>query len=88
MSDKFWNFSRSERIAAIVLSIMVALGIAISIFLNNRQNISTKNYQTEIEEFKSRIVEKAKDDKPIKKTRKRKANKTYTPQRQTLTPIK
>ena len=75
-------------IAAIVLSIMVALGIAISIFLNNRQNISTKNYQTEIEEFKSRIVEKAKDDKPIKKTRKRKANKTYTPQKQTLTPIK
>lgn len=88
MGDKFWNFSRYERISAIVLSLLIVIGIVISMIINKAENIPTEDYRPEIEEFKSRIVEKAKDDKPIKKTRKRKASKSYTPQKQTLTPIK
>ena len=87
MGNKFWNFSRYERISAIVLSILIVIGIVISTIVNRGEDIPIENYRSEIEEFKSRIVEK-RDENPEKKTRKRKVNKSYTPQKQTLTPIK
>ena len=87
MGNKFWNFSRYERISAIVLSILIVIGIVISAIVNRGEDIPIENYRSEIEEFKSRIVEK-RDENPEKKTKKRKVNKSYTPQKQTLTPIK
>ena len=87
MSDKFWNFSKAERIAAIALTVIIVFVLTIS-FYNKRQNDApTKDYRTEIEEFKSRVVltdtVKEKKRSPRKKTK-----KVYTPNEQQLSPLK
>ena len=88
MSDKFWNFSKAERIAAIALTIIIVLVLATSFFVNTKSEASIKDYSTEIEEFKSRIVPTTADTvkSEKKKTRKR-SQKTYTPNTQRLSPL-
>lgn len=87
MSDKFWNFSKAERIAAIALTIIIVLLLAVSLYNKKRDNVPTKDYRTEIEEFKNRVVltdtVKEKKRLPRKKTK-----KVYTPNEQQLSPLK
>ncbi len=87
MSDKFWNFSKAERIAAIALTIIIVLLLAVSLYNKKRDNVPTKDYRTEIEEFKNRVVltdtVKEKKRSPRKKTK-----KVYTPNEQQLSPLK
>ena len=92
MSDKFWNFSKSERIAAVALTVIIVCVLAFSFFANTRGNVATKDYSAEIEEFKTRVVaidtvkEVKKSKEVAKKTRKR-PRKTYTPNTQKLSPL-
>ncbi|MBE6300216.1 MAG: hypothetical protein E7083_07830 [Bacteroidales bacterium] len=87
MSDKFWNFSKAERIAAIALTIIIVLLLAVSLYNKKRDNVPTKDYRTEIEEFKNRVVltdtVKEKKRSPRKKTK-----KVYTPNEQQLFPLR
>ena len=87
MSDKFWNFSKAERIAAIALSILMVLVLTISFFVNTKQEVSTKDYSSEIEEFKSRIISTEDTVKSVKKKTRRRTKKIYTPNTQNLTPV-
>ncbi|MBQ3576953.1 MAG: hypothetical protein IJA28_06015, partial [Coprobacter sp.] len=69
------------------LTVIIVLVLTIS-FYNKRQNDTpTKDYRTEIEEFKSRVVltdtVKEKKRSPRKKTK-----KVYTPNEQQLSPLK
>ena len=87
MSDKFWNFSKAERIAAIALTIIIVLLLAVSLYNKKRDNVPSKDYRTEIEEFKNRVVPT--DTVKEKKTNTPKENKKgiYT-QRATTISVK
>jgi len=87
MSDKFWNFSKAERIAAIALTIVIVLLLAISLFEKRGEEAPLKDYRTEIEEFKNRVVPA--DTTEVKKRRaSKKQKKVYTPNKQQLSPLK
>lgn len=87
MSDKFWNFSKAERIAAIALTIIIVLLLAVSLYNKKRDNVPTKDYRTEIEEFKNRVVPMD-TVKEKKRTPRKKTKKVYTPNEQQLSPLK
>lgn len=87
MSDKFWNFSKAERIAAIALTIIIVLLLAVSLYNKKRDNVPTKDYRTEIEEFKNRVVP-TDTVKEKKRTPRKKTKKVYTPNVQQLSPLK
>lgn len=87
MSDKFWNFSKAERIAAIALTIIIVLLLAVSLYNKKRYNVPTKDYRTEIEEFKNRVVP-TDTVKEKKRTPRKKTKKVYTPNEQQLSPLK
>lgn len=86
MSDKFWNFSKTERISAVVLVLIIAVVLATSFFEKNRSDLSIKDYSAEIEDFKNRIVPADTIKPEVKKKSKRSSNK-YTPNKQNLSPI-
>ena len=56
MSDKFWNFSKAERIAAIALTVIIVCVLAFSFFTKTKNSVATEDYSSEIEEFKTRVV--------------------------------
>ena len=87
MSDKFWNFSKAERIAAIALTIIIVSVLAISFFVNTKSRVETKDYSSEIEEFKSRIVSTDDTVKVTKKKTRKRSQRTYTPNTQRLSPL-
>ena len=87
MSDKFWNFSKAERIAAIALTIIIVLVLAISFFARRTNDAVVKDYSAEIEEFKSRVVTVEDTIKPVKKRTTTRPRKTYTPNTQKLSPV-
>lgn len=87
MSDKFWNFSKAERIPAIALTIIIVLLLAVSLYNKKRDNVPTKDYRTEIEEFKNRVVP-TDTVKEKKRTPRKKTKKVYTPNEQQLSPLK
>ena len=87
MSDKFWNFSKSERIAAIVLTVIIVCVLAFSFFANTKDNVATKDYSAEIEEFKTRVVSIEDTNKTVKKRTTKRPRKTYTPNTQKLSPV-
>lgn len=87
MSEKFWNFSKAERIAAIALTIIVVLVLSISFFVNTKNEMPVKDYSEEIEEFKTRIVSIEDTIKPTKKRTTKRQRKTYTPNTQRLSPV-
>ncbi|MBR5240812.1 MAG: hypothetical protein IKW05_02625 [Muribaculaceae bacterium] len=87
MSDKFWNFSKAERVAAIALTIIIVSVLAISFLVNTKSSVETKDYSSEIEEFKSRIVSTDDTVKVVKKKTRKRPQKTYTPNTQKLSPL-
>ena len=87
MSDKFWNFSKSERIAAVALTIIIVLVMTISFFARRTNETVVKDYSAEIEEFKSRVVSVEDTIKPVKKRTSKRPRKTYTPNTQKLSPV-
>ena len=87
MSDKFWNFSKAERVAAIALTIIIVSVLAISFLVNTKSSVETKDYSSEIEEFKSRIVSTDDTVKVVKKKTRKRPQKIYTPNTQKLSPL-
>lgn len=87
MSDKFWNFSRTERIAAIALTVIIVVIMATTLLMKRQNSLSQKDYSAEIEEFKSRVVDEDTIKQSKRKSRKKREPKLYTPNRQNLTPI-
>ena len=87
MSDKFWNFSKAERISAIVLTAIIVVILVSTFFIKNSDSATTKDYSEEIEEFKNRVVEMDTIKEKSKKSKKRQ-KKVYTPNRQELSPLK
>ena len=87
MSDKFWNFSKAERISAIVLTAIIVVILVSTFFIKNSDSPTTKDYSEEIEEFKNRVVEMDTIKEKSKKSKKRQ-KKVYTPNRQELSPLK
>lgn len=87
MSDKFWNFSKAERIAAIALTVIIVLVLAVSFYNKRESDTPTKDYRTEIEEFKNRVVP-TDTVKEKKRTPRKKTKKVYTPNEQQLSPLK
>ena len=87
MSDKFWNFSKAERIAAIALTIIIVLVLAISFFARRTNDAVVKDYSAEIEEFKSRVESIEDTIKPVKKRTSKRLRKTYAPNTQKLSPV-
>lgn len=87
MSDKFWNFSKAERIAAISLTIIIVMVVSISFFINTKSDMTTKDYSSEIEEFKSRIISTEDTIKSVKKKTRKRTKKIYTPNTQNLIPV-
>ena len=87
MSDKFWNFSKSERIAAIALTVIIVCVLAFLFFANTKDNVATKDYSAEIEEFKTRVVSIEDTIKTVKKRTTKRPRKTYTPNTQKLSPV-
>ena len=87
MSDKFWNFTKAERIAAIALTIIIVLLLAVKFYSKRESEVTTKDYRTEIEEFKSRVVP-VDTVKVKKRTPRKKTKKVYTPNEQQLSPLK
>ncbi|MBR4119365.1 MAG: hypothetical protein IKK64_04725 [Bacteroidales bacterium] len=87
MSDKFWNFTKAERIAAIALTIIIALLLAVKFYSKRESEVVAKDYRTEIEEFKNRVVP-TDTVKEKKRTPRKKTKKVYTPNEQQLSPLK
>lgn len=88
MANKFWNFSKTERVAAIALTIIIVIILAVSFFGKDKRDMPPKDYKTEIEEFKSRVVPTEEDTIKKKKREPRKrTKKVYTPNKQQLAPI-
>ncbi len=87
MADKFWNFSKRERIAAIVLTVIIVSLLATSFFEKDKDDMPMKDYKTEIEEFRSRVQEDT--DTVVEKIRKprKRTKKEYTPNKQQLVPL-
>ncbi len=86
MSDRFWNFSKAERISAIVLTAIIVVILVSTFFVKSSDSTPTKDYSEEIEEFKGRVIEKDTIKEKSKKSKKRQ-KKVYTPNKQELSPL-
>ncbi|MEG1643578.1 MAG: hypothetical protein RR293_05470 [Bacteroidales bacterium] len=88
--SKYWNFSRQERVAIIILAIVITCILVFSAFPDKtREEANIKEYNEEINNFNQHLSDQPihiKKEKKRDKKKKKKNETIYHPQEQTLAP--
>lgn len=86
--DRYWNFSRSERAAVIIMAAAIACIILFPVLQNKKlKTAETDGYGQEIDNFEKQLSERPSPQiKEKKNGKKEKKTVIYYPQEQSLAP--
>lgn len=88
---RFWNFSRGERFAVILLLCSIAIPLVVRFYGTTRQvdpeTSDFEQFETEISDFRKQISIKKDTVRHKKNSGRKKATPVYRPQEQSFAPV-